>query len=72
MAYIRKTYAFIGLKMVSFSGHITANTAKKRGFDTIVLSVLDASGKGRSDQRRFYSPDFAGMPESIKLTKGTK
>jgi hypothetical protein len=61
MAYIKKTYAFKGEKMISFAGHIKADTAKKRGFDRVTLSIFDSSGKGRGQEKRFIGPGFHGM-----------
>lgn len=61
MAYIRKTYAFKNGKMTVFNGHIKKETAVKRGFESVTLSVHDMSGKGRGEDRRFYSPHFEGM-----------
>lgn len=61
MSYIKKSYAFRAQKMVSFSGHISAETAKKRGYETVNLCIFDTSGKGRGEEKRFYAPDFLGM-----------
>jgi hypothetical protein len=61
MAFIKKTYAFKGQKMVTFAGHIKRETAIKRGFEKVTLSVFDASGKGRGENRRFSGPEFVGM-----------
>jgi hypothetical protein len=61
MAHIKKTYAYKAGKQTCFNGHITKETAVKRGFESVTLTILDTSGKGRGENRRFYAPDFAGM-----------
>ncbi len=62
MSYIRKTYAYTkNGKQICFNGHIKAETAKRRGFESVTLSVFDGSGKGRGENRHFYAPDFSGM-----------
>lgn len=61
MTYIRKSYCFKSDKMTVIAGHIKKETAIKRGFDRVVLSIFDASGKGRGQEKRFYAPDFDGM-----------
>lgn len=61
MAYVKKSYAFKGEKMVTFAGHIKVETAKKRGFDSVTLIIHDTSGKGRGEERRFYAPEFTDM-----------
>lgn len=59
--YLRKTYAYIKNKQFVFNGHIKPETAKKRGFDSVTLAIIDFSGKGRSENRYFYAPDFSNM-----------
>lgn len=61
MSYIRKSYGHKGKKMTTFAGHIKPDTAKKRGFDSVTLSIFDSSGKGRGQEKHFYAPDFTGM-----------
>lgn len=59
-SYIRKSYAFKDDRMIVFNGHIKSETAIKRGFSHVTLSIFDASGKGRGENRRFSYP-FATM-----------
>ena len=61
MSYIKKSYGHKGGKMTTFAGHIKPDTAKKRGFDSVTLSIFDSSGKGRGQEKHFYAPDFTGM-----------
>lgn len=61
MSCVKKTYAFKGQKMVSFSGHISTETAKKRGYEAVTLCIFDLSGKGRGEAKRFFAPNFLGM-----------
>ena len=56
MTFIKKTYAYKAGKQTVFHGHIKAETAKKRGFDSVSLAILDTSGKGRGETRRFLPP----------------
>ena len=58
--YLKKSYAFTGQKMTVFNGHIKRETAIKRGFDRVTLSIIDFSGKGRGENRRFDYP-FSDM-----------
>ena len=61
--YVKKSYAFKAGKQSVFHGHIKPETAKKRGFDSVTLSIFDTSGKGRSENRRFSGPEFTGMKQ---------
>ena len=61
MSYIKKSYCFKAGKMTTFAGHIKADTAKKRGFDSVTLSIYDNSGKGRGQEKHFSAPDFEKM-----------
>lgn len=58
MTYIKKSYCFKNDKMRVFSGHITQKTVHKHGFDSVVLSVFDSSGKGRGENRIFNKSNF--------------
>lgn len=54
--YLKKSYGFINGKSISFSGHIKIETAIKRKFDFVALTIIDTSGKGRGEQRVFNKP----------------
>lgn len=54
--YTRKTYAYKNGHQIVFNGHIKPETAKKRNFDSVTLSIIDFSGKGRGENRRFLPP----------------
>lgn len=56
MKYLKKSYAFSSEKMRIFNGHIKKETAIKHGFKRVTLSILDFSGKGRSENRYFSYP----------------
>jgi hypothetical protein len=60
MSYIKKSYCFTDtpndLKMRVYHGHITKATAKKQGFCSVSLRVIDTSGKGRGEERYFVAP----------------
>jgi hypothetical protein len=61
MRFIRKTYAYDHAgKQYIFHGHIKKETAHRRNFCSVVLSVFDQSGKGRSENRFFCAP-FTNM-----------
>lgn len=65
MSYIKKSYCFSntpnGSKMRVFAGHIKKETAQKYNFSQVVLSIIDVSGRGRSENRSFYAPYFVKM-----------
>ena len=56
MTYTKKSYCFNwkNNKMRTFNGHIKKDTAIKYGFDLIVLSIFDWSGKGRNSEIHIY------------------
>lgn len=54
--YSKKTYAYKNGHQIVFNGHIKRETAKKRDFDSVMLAIIDFSGKGREETRRFYPP----------------
>lgn len=54
--YIKKSYCSKNGKIISFAGHIKKETAIKREFDSVSLFIIDTSGRGRGEQRHFYSP----------------
>ncbi len=57
MSYSRKTYAYLpDGKQVCFNGHITKETAIKRGFARVTLTIVDNSGRGRGENRHFRAP----------------
>lgn len=60
MSYLKKSYCFKntenGSVMRCFNGHIKKETAIKQGYSKIVLSIIDMSGKGRSESRIFFAP----------------
>lgn len=65
MAYIKKSYAYKTnaqghRSQRVFSGHIKSQTAINHGYDSVTLSIFDASGKGRGEDRFFKAP-FADM-----------
>lgn len=60
MSYLKKSYCFKNKKMLVFAGHITKETARKLGFQTVNLSIIDMSGRGRSETRYFSAP-FSDM-----------
>lgn len=62
MQYQKKTFAYRrDGKLITFAGHIKRETAIKRGFVEVCLAIVDWSGKGRGEVRRYYSPEFDGM-----------
>ena len=62
MTHSRKTYAYDHAgKQFIFNGHIKKETAQKRQFKSVTLAILDFSGKGRGESRRFYGPNFDNM-----------
>jgi hypothetical protein len=65
MSYLKKSYCFkntpTGSYMRVYSGHIKKETAIKNNFDKVNLAIIDASGRGRGENRRYYAPDFLEM-----------
>lgn len=53
MNYLKKSFCWKGDKMRCYNGHVSLDTVKKNGYSTVVLSVFDKSGKGRSEDRRY-------------------
>ena len=56
MSYIKKSYCFKAGQMRTFAGHIKPATAVKNGFERVNLVLIDASGKGRGEERRYAAP----------------
>lgn len=57
MSYTKKSYGYTSDgKQVCFNGHISKETANKRGFVKVTLAVYDNSGKGRGGSRHFLRP----------------
>ena len=65
MSYLKKSYCFkktpSGSVMRVYAGHIKKETAIKNNFDKVNLAIIDASGRGRAENRRFFAPDFLEM-----------
>ena len=65
MSYLKKSYCFKntpnGSHMRVYSGHITKETAIKNSFSKVNLVIIDASGRGRGENRPFYAPHFVRM-----------
>ena len=65
MSYLKKSYCFAntptGSKMRVYACHIKKETAIKNNFSQVNLVIIDASGRGRGENRSFYAPYFPRM-----------
>ena len=65
MSYLKKSYCFKntpnGSYMRVYAGHIKKETAIKNNFSKVNLVIIDASGRGRAENRRFHATEFTQM-----------